>query len=59
MSEERPLEILPFGQSAEEHAKALENKASAKRSLHLGLAWLVLFAFLAVYLCGFAQGRAS
>lgn len=56
---DEPLELLPFGQTAEDHAKAQRNKASAKRSLHLALAWLVLFAFVLAYLAGFAQGKAG
>lgn len=55
--DDRPLEILPFGRTAEDQAKIDAKKAAGRRGMHgcLFLAFLVALFF--VFLWGWSVGR--
>jgi len=52
-----PLQILPFGRTAEQEAKLEARKASGKRGLGLCLAFVLSLVFLLVYAAGWAAGH--
>ena len=54
---EKPLEMLPWGRTAEEQAK-IDRKKQAGRNGGKGcLFYLVAFALFAVYVAGYENGR--
>lgn len=57
MTNDKPLEILPWGRTAADQAKIDRNKARARKAVKLFLAQLAVVSIVAAYCIGWKDGR--
>ena len=57
MDDDSPIQILPFGRTAEQQAKLDRAKAQGKRGAFGCLLWAFALALFAVYCAGYMQGK--
>ena len=56
---EKPLEVLPWGRTAEDQAKLDAKKAAGRRGLNGCLLYALAFALVAVFAWGWSVGRST